>query len=58
VIYVRGEIRSLGADARVQPMTPLTVAVVGELLEAAGIQAVPADFKARVLGAVALSLEC
>ena len=45
VIYVRGEIRSLGADARVQPMTPEDVATVGSLLDAAGIDASPADFK-------------
>jgi len=45
VIYVRGEIRSLGADARVQPMTAEDVAVVGSLLEAAGLQATPAEFK-------------
>jgi glutamate synthase domain-containing protein 3 len=45
VIYVRGEIRSLGADARVQPMTAEDVAIVGDLLEAAGIQAVAAEFK-------------
>jgi len=45
VIYVRGEIRSLGADARVQPMTADDVAIVGDLLKAAGIQAAPADFK-------------
>jgi glutamate synthase domain-containing protein 3 len=45
VIYVRGEIRSLGADARVQPMTPDDVASVGSLLSAAGIDARPTDFK-------------
>jgi hypothetical protein len=45
VIYVRGEIRSLGADARVEPMTPADVAVVASLLETAGVQAPPAEFK-------------
>jgi glutamate synthase domain-containing protein 3 len=45
VIYVRGEIRSLGADARVEPMSADDVAVVGRLLAAAGIDASPADFK-------------
>jgi glutamate synthase domain-containing protein 3 len=45
VLYVRGEIRSLGADARVEPMTAADVAAVGSLLEAAGIEAAPADFK-------------
>jgi glutamate synthase domain-containing protein 3 len=45
VIYVRGEIRSLGADARVHPMTPDDVAAVRSLLETAGIDASPTDFK-------------
>ena len=45
VIYVRGDIRSLGADARVEPMTAEDLRAVGSLLEAAGIEATPADFK-------------
>jgi glutamate synthase domain-containing protein 3 len=45
VIYVRGEIRSLGADARVQPMTAEDRAAVKSLLDAAGITAELADFK-------------
>jgi glutamate synthase domain-containing protein 3 len=45
VIYVRGEIRSLGADARVQPMTAEDRAAVKSLLDAAGITAEFADFK-------------
>ena len=53
VIYVRGEIRSLGADARVEPMTPADVAVVASLLETAGVQASPTEFK-RVASARSL----
>src|SRR5262245_33204134 len=53
VIYVRGEIRSLGADARVEPMGADDLAHVGRLLAAAGIDASPADFK-RVSSARAL----
>ena len=36
VIYVRGAIRSLGADARLEPMTEADVAAVAALLKAAG----------------------
>jgi methylamine---glutamate N-methyltransferase subunit B len=36
VIYVRGAIKSLGADARVEPMTEADVAAVAALLKAAG----------------------
>jgi len=45
VIYVRGEIRSLGADARVQPMTAEDLEAVESLLEMASIDAAAADFK-------------
>jgi methylamine---glutamate N-methyltransferase subunit B len=45
VIYVRGEIRSLGADARIEPMTDHDHAVVGELLAAAEIAHTPREFK-------------
>src|SRR3984957_18503920 len=45
VIYVRGEIRSLGADARIEPMTDKDLAAVGELLAAAQIDHPPAEFK-------------
>ena len=45
VIYVRGEIRSLGADARVEPMTDADRATVRELLAAAGVAAPPGEFK-------------
>jgi glutamate synthase domain-containing protein 3 len=53
VIYVRGEIRSLGADARTEPMTAADVAAVASLLEAAGVEAPAADFK-RVASARSL----
>jgi len=36
VIYVRGKIRSLGADARIEPMTDADLATLRELLAAAG----------------------
>jgi methylamine---glutamate N-methyltransferase subunit B len=45
VIYVHGEIRSLGADARIEPMTDKDRAVVRELLAAAGIAQPPGEFK-------------
>lgn len=45
VIYVRGDIRSLGADAEVQPMTDEDVAAVTSLLAAAGIRHPAREFK-------------
>jgi hypothetical protein len=45
VIYVRGEIRSLGADARIEPMTDNDLAAVRELLAAAAIDHPAEDFK-------------
>ena len=45
VIYVRGALRSLGADARVEPMTEIDYAAVKMLLAAAGISHSPAEFK-------------
>jgi glutamate synthase domain-containing protein 3 len=45
VIYVRGRVRSLGADARIEPMTERDHAIVRELLEVAGIAHSPGDFK-------------
>jgi methylamine---glutamate N-methyltransferase subunit B len=45
VIYVHGEIRSLGADAHVQPMTSDDHAAVKSLLEAAGLKATLTEFK-------------
>jgi methylamine---glutamate N-methyltransferase subunit B len=53
VIYVRGEIRSLGADARVEPMTEQDHDAVRQLLAAADIVALPGEFK-RIASARAL----
>lgn len=53
VIYVRGKIRSLGADARIEPMTDRDRDAVRLLLDAAGIAHSANDFK-RVASARAL----
>lgn len=45
VIYVRGKIKSLGADAHEEPMAGRDYAVVGELLAAAGLSHDPAQFR-------------
>ena len=45
VIYVGGEIRSLGADAQEEPMEESDFASVEELLTRAGIQADPKGFR-------------
>ncbi len=45
VIYVRGSVRSLGADARFEPMSEADYASVADLLTAAGLQHSPRDFK-------------
>jgi glutamate synthase domain-containing protein 3 len=45
ILYVRGDIRSLGADAVVQPMTAEDIAAVTSLLAAAGIDASAREFK-------------
>ncbi|HEY9906873.1 MAG TPA: hypothetical protein V6D18_04620 [Thermosynechococcaceae cyanobacterium] len=45
VIYVRGEIKSLGADAQIEPMSETDVATVGELLEKAEFSYDPRAFK-------------
>lgn len=45
VIYVRGKIRSLGADARMEPMQDKDFQAVAELLAQAGLQANPKEFK-------------
>ena len=45
VIYVRGVLHGLGADAREEPMTDADVAVVRELLGRAGIDYSPREFK-------------
>ena len=45
VIYVRGAIKSLGADARIEPLTASDIATLGELLGAARLRHDPASFK-------------
>jgi methylamine---glutamate N-methyltransferase subunit B len=53
VIYVRGRVRSLGADARFEPMTDTDRAAVKSLLGQAGLAHDPAEFK-RVASAKSL----
>jgi glutamate synthase domain-containing protein 3 len=53
VIYVRGAIKSLGADAQIEPLTGADIASINELLGAAGLRYDPASFK-RVASARAL----
>ena len=53
VLYVRGSIKSLGADARIEPMSEADLAAVKSLLDAAGMQHDPKDFK-RVASARSL----
>jgi glutamate synthase domain-containing protein 3 len=53
VIYVRGRVRSLGADARFEPMTDTDRAAVKSLLAAAGRSEDPAAFR-RVASAKSL----
>jgi methylamine---glutamate N-methyltransferase subunit B len=45
VLYVRGEIKSLGADARIEPMADADLTAVAGLLAAAGLEHDPASFK-------------
>jgi len=45
VIYVRGRIQGLGADAREEPMGEADYAKVAELLDRAGINHAPQEFK-------------
>jgi len=45
VIYVRGKVRSLGADAGEQPMSEADYAAVGELLSRAGLKHDPREFR-------------
>ena len=45
VLYVRGSIKSLGADAQLEPMTEADYQAVVELLEQAGFTHNPKDFK-------------
>jgi methylamine---glutamate N-methyltransferase subunit B len=53
VIYVRGKVRSLGADARFEPMTDADYAAVRELLGKAGLEHDPKSFQ-RVASARSL----
>ena len=53
VIYVRGKVRSLGADARFEPMTDADEAAVHSLLTAAGRAEEPRSFR-RVASAKSL----
>jgi methylamine---glutamate N-methyltransferase subunit B len=53
VIYVKGRIASLGADARIEPMAESDVAQLTQLLKAAGLSHDPHDFK-RVASAKGL----
>ena len=45
IIYVKGAIKSLGADAQLEPMTESDYASVQELLDFAGFKHNPKDFK-------------
>ncbi|HEY5264557.1 MAG TPA: hypothetical protein VIJ37_06155 [Steroidobacteraceae bacterium] len=45
VIYVRGKVRSLGADARFEPMTDADLAALKNLLGEAGMSGDPTEFK-------------
>jgi formylmethanofuran dehydrogenase subunit C len=45
VLYVKGEVKSLGADAQFEPMTEADFTAVGELLAAAGLKHDPHTFK-------------
>ena len=45
VIYIRGTIKSLGADAQLEPMTDEDEAIVADLLNQAGFNHDPKDFK-------------
>jgi glutamate synthase domain-containing protein 3 len=45
VIYLKGEVKSLGADAQFEPMAPADVQALGELLQRAGLDHDPASFR-------------
>jgi methylamine---glutamate N-methyltransferase subunit B len=45
VIYVRGKVASLGADARYEEMTPADIAALQQLLVRAGLDHDPASFR-------------
>jgi glutamate synthase domain-containing protein 3 len=45
VLYVRGKIKSLGADARIEPMQDADYVALADLLEAAGLHYELSEFK-------------
>lgn len=45
VIYVRGTIKSLGADARLEPLADADISALASLLDQAGLSHDPHDFK-------------
>ncbi|MFZ5528689.1 MAG: protein glxC [Pseudomonadota bacterium] len=45
VIYVKGDIKSLGADAQIEPLGDADITGLTELLAAAGLKHSPQDFK-------------
>jgi len=53
VIYLRGKVRSLGADAQFEPMRPADFKAVAELLGVAGFKHEPRDFR-RIASAKSL----
>lgn len=53
VIYVKGDIKSLGADAQIEPLGAADISALTELLAAAGLSHKPEDFK-RVASARSL----
>lgn len=53
VIYVKGEIKSLGADAQLESLTEADTTALADLLAQAGLAHVPTDFK-RVASARSL----
>lgn len=53
VIYIRGDVRSLGADARFEPMTDQDLAAVKALLTTAGFKHAPGEFR-RIASAKSL----
>jgi glutamate synthase domain-containing protein 3 len=53
VIYIRGEVKSLGADARYEDMSPADIKAVGDLLAIAGLGYQPQEFR-RVASARSL----
>ena len=57
VLYVKGNIKSLGADARIEPMSEADFATVKRTAGRGGHAARPARLQARGLGPQPLSLE-